>query len=142
SLLAMERGEVEGAAVNWTTVKTAKAQWLHDGTIKVILQDLTERGPELPDVPALGELGDDLEARQLMGLYASTGAIGRAIFAPPGLPPATTRTLRAGFAAMTRDAAFVADADKINAELRIGAGEEVQQAGTRTLNVPGSGRQR
>jgi tripartite-type tricarboxylate transporter receptor subunit TctC len=142
AMLAMERGEVEGAAVNWTTVKTAKAQWLHDRTVKVILQDLAERGPELADVPALGELGDTLEARQLTGLYASTGAIGRAFFAPPGLPAATTKTLRAGFAAMTRDPAFVADADKINAELRIGSGAEVQEAVARTLNVPESVLQR
>jgi tripartite-type tricarboxylate transporter receptor subunit TctC len=141
-MLAMERGEVEGAAVNWTTVKTAKARWLREGTIKVILQDLTERGPELADVPALGELGDNLEAKQLMGLYASTGAIGRAFFAPPGLPAAAAKTLRGGFAAMARDAGFIADADKINAELRIGSGEEVQQAVARTLNVPESVLQR
>src|SRR5499427_10196 len=97
SLLAMERGEVEGAAVNWTTVKTAKAQWLRDGLIKVILQDQVEREPELADVPALGELGDNPEAKQLLGLYASTGAIGRSFFAPPGTSPATTKALRDGF---------------------------------------------
>src|SRR5437588_1089510 len=107
SMLAMERGEVEGAVVNWTTVKTAKAQWLRDGTIKVILQDLAERGSELPDVPALGELGDNLEAKQLMGLYANTGAIGRSFFAPPGLSAPLTKVLREGFAAMARDAEFI-----------------------------------
>jgi len=142
SMLAMERGEVEGAAVNWTTVKTAKAQWLRDGTIKVILQDLAERGSELPDVPALGELGDNLEAKQLLGLYANTGAIGRSFFAPPGLPPATTKALRDGFAAMSRDSEFIADADKMNAELQIGSGEEIQRAVERTLNVPESVLQR
>src|SRR5262252_4354081 len=97
SLLAMERGEVEGATVNWTTVKTAKAQWLRDGLIKVILQDQVEREPELADVPALGELGDNPEAKQLLGLYASTGPIGRAFFAPPGTPATTIKTLRDGF---------------------------------------------
>jgi tripartite-type tricarboxylate transporter receptor subunit TctC len=142
SMLAMERGEVEGAAVNWTTVKTAKAQWLREGKIKVILQDLAERGPDLPDVPALGELGDNLEARQLVGLYASTGAIGRSFFAPPSLPPAIAKALRDGFAAMTRDSEFIADANKINAELQIGSGEEVQKAVEQTLNVPESVLQR
>ena len=142
SMLAMERGEVEGAVVNWTTVKTAKAQWLQEGKIKVILQDVAERGPDLPDVPALGELGDNLEARQLTGLYASTGAIGRSFFAPPGLPPANSKTLRDGFAAMSRDAEFIADANKINAELQVGSGEDVQAAVERTLNVPESVLQR
>jgi tripartite-type tricarboxylate transporter receptor subunit TctC len=142
SLLAMERGEVEGAAVNWTTVKIAKAQWLREGKVKVILQDLAERGPDLPDVPALGELGDNLEAKQLMGLYASTGAIGRSFFAPPSLPPAISKALRDGFAAMSADAEFIADANKINAELQIGSGEAVQKAVERTLNVPESVLQR
>src|SRR5436309_6948621 len=49
SMLAMERGEVEGAAVNWATVKTAKAQWLREKKAKVLLQDLTTRRPELHD---------------------------------------------------------------------------------------------
>jgi tripartite-type tricarboxylate transporter receptor subunit TctC len=117
-------------------VKTAKSPWLRDRLIKVILQDQVEREPELPDVPALGELGDSPEAKQLLGLYASTGAIGRAFFGPPGLAPPIVRTLRDGFAAMTRDPEFVADAGKINAELNIGSGEDVQRAVERTLNVP------
>jgi tripartite-type tricarboxylate transporter receptor subunit TctC len=136
SMLAMERGEVEGAVVNWTTVKTAKAQWLQEGKVKVILQVLTERGPDLPDVPALGELGDNLEAKQLLGLYAGTGAIGRSFFGPPGLPPAVIKTLRDGFAAMSKNPQFIADANQINAELQVGAGEEVQKAVERTLDVP------
>ena len=102
TMLAMERGEVEGAGVNWTKVKTAKAQWLREKKINVILQDLPTRGPDLQDVPALGELGDNAEAKQLLGLYANTGAIGRAFFAPPGLAPATAKVLRDGFIAMTR----------------------------------------
>src|ERR1700732_4119914 len=136
SMLAMERGEVEGAVVNWATVKTAKAQWLQEGRIRVILQDVAERGPDLPNVPALGELGDNLEAKQLLGLYAGTGAIGRSFFAPPGLPPAISKALRDGFAAMSKDPQFIADANQINAELQVGSGDAVQKAVERTLNVP------
>jgi tripartite-type tricarboxylate transporter receptor subunit TctC len=138
AMLAMERGEVEGAVVNWTTLKTAKAQWLRGGLIKVILQDQVEREPELPDVPALGELGDSAEAKQLAGLYAGTGAIGRSFFGPPGMPPAVTKALRDGFAAMIHDPEFIADAAKINVELNIGSGEDVQRAVERTLNLPES----
>ena len=92
--------------------------------------------------PALGELGDNLEAKQLLGLYAGTGAIGRSFFGPPGLPPAVMKALRDGFAAMSKDAAFIADANQINAELQIGSGEEVQKAVERTLTVPESVLQR
>jgi tripartite-type tricarboxylate transporter receptor subunit TctC len=136
AMLAMERGEVEGAVPNWATLKTTRASWLRDGKVKVILQDLTERGPELPDVPALGELGDTPEAKQLLGLYAGTGAIGRSFFAPPGLSPAVTKVLRDAFAAMSKDPEFIADARQINAELQTGSGEEVQKAVERSLDVP------
>jgi tripartite-type tricarboxylate transporter receptor subunit TctC len=142
SMLAMERGEVEGAAVNWATVKSAKGHWLREKKVKVILQDLPERGPELQDVPALGELGDNPEAKQLLGLYANTGAIGRSFFAPPSVPPAATKALRDGFAAMTRDPEFIADANKMDAEIQIGTGEEVLKAVEQTLNVPESVLQR
>ncbi len=124
------------AVPNWTTLKTARADWLREGKIKVILQDLNERGPELPDAPALGELGDTPEARQLLGLYGGTSAIGRAFFGPPGLSPAATKTLRDGFVAMCKDPAFLADAKQIDADLNVGSGEEVQKAVERTLNVP------
>jgi len=138
AMLAVERGEVESAVPNWTTMKTTRASWLRDGKAKVILQYLSERGPELPDVPALGELGDTPEAKQILGLYASTSAIGRAFFGPPGLSPAVTKTLRDAFAAMSRDPQFIADAQQVNAEIDIASGEDVQKAVERTLSVPES----
>jgi tripartite-type tricarboxylate transporter receptor subunit TctC len=139
TMLAMERGEVEGAGVNWSMVKSVKADWLRDKKITVILQDQPTRRPDLADVPALGELGDTMQARQLLGLYANTSVIGRAFFAPPGLAPATTETLRDGFMAMTNDPDFVADARKISAdELNVGRGDEVRAAVRQTLNVPPS----
>ncbi len=136
AMLAMERGEVDGAAVNWTTLKTTRAQWLRDKKIMVILQDLPAREPELADVPALGELGHTPEAKQLLGLYANTGAIGRALLAPPGLQPATAAMLRDGFVAMITDPEFLADAKQIGAELNVGTGNEVLEAVQHTLNVP------
>jgi tripartite-type tricarboxylate transporter receptor subunit TctC len=142
AMLAVERGEVESAVPNWATMKTTRASWLREGKAKVILQYLSERGAELPDVPALGELGDTPEAKQLLGLYANTGAIGRAFFAPPGLPPTVMKALREAFLAMSRDPGFTADAQQINADIDIGSGEDVQKAVDQTLNVPESVLQR
>ena len=136
ALLAMERGEVEGASANWTTIKVNKKELLAQGKLKVILQDLPTRLPELPDVPALGELGDTPEAKQLTGLYASVGAIGRSFFAPPGLPAATAEQMRNAFSAMMADPAFLADAQKSNLDVSPAAGTEVQASVTRTLAIP------
>jgi tripartite-type tricarboxylate transporter receptor subunit TctC len=136
ALLAMERGEVEGASANWTTIKVQKRDLLAQGKLKVILQDLPTRLPELQDVPALGELGDTPEARQLTGLYASVGAVGRSFFGPPGVPAATTDLLRQGFAQMLQDQAFRADAAKSMLELSPATGEELQASVAKTLAIP------
>ena len=136
ALLAMERGEVEGASANWTTIKVQKKELLAQGKLKVILQDLPTRLPELPDTPALGELGDTPEAKQLTGLYASVGAIGRSFFGPPGIPPATLELLRDGLAAMMQDAAFKADAEKSSLEVAPARGADLQAAVAKTLAIP------
>ena len=89
-------------------------------------------------MPALGELGDTTEGQAAdLGLYANTGPIGRARSSrPPGTPAATAKTLRDGFIAMTKDPEFIADANKINAELDIGTADEMLKAVQQTLNVP------
>ena len=138
AMLAMERGEVEGSSSNWLTVKFGKREWLRDKKVKVILQDLPARGPDLQDVPALGELGETPEAKQIFGLYASMGSIGRAFFAAPGVPPRNAKILRDGFAAMTKDPEFIAEAARLGGELDIASGEELQAAVEKTLDVPAS----
>ncbi len=138
ALLAMERGEVEGASSNWLTVKAGKRDWLRDGKIRVILQDLPARGPDLPDVPALGELGDTPEARQIFALYASMGSIGRSFFAAPGVPARNAKILRDAFVAMTRDPEFIAEAAKAGGDLDLATGEDLQASVDKTLDVPAS----
>ncbi len=142
ALLAMERGEVEGASANWATIKIQKKEWLVDKKVKIILQDLPTRGPDLQDVPALGELGDTPDDRQLTGLYASVGAIGRSMFGPPGVPAATVSALRDAFDAMNKDRDFIADATKANVETAPGSGADLQASVEKTLALPDYLRQR
>ena len=86
AMLAMERGEVEGASSSWAAVKVGKQAWLRERKIRIILQTTPERIAELPDAPSLGEIGDTPEDKQVFALYASGSAIGRSVIAPPGLP--------------------------------------------------------
>jgi tripartite-type tricarboxylate transporter receptor subunit TctC len=61
AMLAMERGEVEGASSSWAAVKVGKQAWLRERKIRIILQTTPERIAELPDAPSLGEIGDTPE---------------------------------------------------------------------------------
>ena len=47
-MLAMERGEVEGAGSSWAAVSVAKKDWLRDKKIRIILQTQPERHRTCP----------------------------------------------------------------------------------------------
>ena len=135
AMLAMERGEVEGASSSWAAVKVGKQAWLRERKIRIILQTTPERIAELPDAPSLGEIGDTPEDKQVFALYASGSAIGRSVIAPPGLPADRVKALRDAFQAMVKDPDFIADLQRTNVELEPLPGADVEQLVIRTINV-------
>src|SRR5262249_37402018 len=142
AMLAMERGEVDGASSSWAAVSVGKKEWLRDKKIRIILQTAPERVKELPDAPALPEIGTTVEAKQVYSLYASGSAIGRSLIGPPDIPPDRVKALRDAFNAMVADADFIADVRKLEVELDPLPGERVQELVVRTLNVPPAVRER
>jgi tripartite-type tricarboxylate transporter receptor subunit TctC len=142
AMLAMERGEVEGSSSSWAAVSVAKKEWLRDKKIRIILQTAPERIKDLPDSPALPEIGTTVEDKQVYQLYASGSAIGRSVIGPPDIPADRVKMLRDAFNAMVQDAEFIADIRKLNVELDPLPGERVQELIVSTLNVPQSVRER
>jgi tripartite-type tricarboxylate transporter receptor subunit TctC len=142
AMLAMERGEVEGASSSWAAVKVAKKAWLRDNKVTIILQTTPERSAELPQTPSLGDIGDTAEDQQVFALYAGGSAIGRSVLAPPAIPAERVKLLRDAFDAMTKDRDFLADLQKLDVELDPLPGEQVAQLVARTLNVPQAVRER
>jgi tripartite-type tricarboxylate transporter receptor subunit TctC len=142
AMLAMERGEVDGASSSWAAVKVGKQDWLRDKKIKIILQTTPERIPELPETPSLGELGTTAADRQVFALYASGSAIGRSLLAPPGIAAERVAALRAAFDGMVQDPDFIADVRKLDVELDPLPGAAVAQLVEKTLGVPAAVRER
>ena len=136
SMLAMERGEVEGAAGSWAAVRIGKKDWLAEKKIKIILQDVPERSPDLPDVPALGELGDKPADKQLLQLYASGGAIGRSFILPPGTPANVVKTMQDSFNAMVKDPEVIAEMQKASLDLEPLPAERQYSEVQKTLATP------
>jgi tripartite-type tricarboxylate transporter receptor subunit TctC len=142
AMLAMERGEVEGASSSWAAVKVGKQAWLREKRIRIILQTTPERVAEVPEAPSLGEIGDTPEDRQVFALYASGSAIGRSLLAPPGIPAERVQALRDAFRAMVKDPEFASDLQRMNVELEPLPGEAVAQLVARALAVPAAVRER
>jgi hypothetical protein len=49
--IAIERGEVQGRAITWTTLRGDHPDWLSEKKVDVIVQLALKRNPELPEFP-------------------------------------------------------------------------------------------
>lgn len=135
-MLAMEKGEVDGALTSWNTLRISKQDWIRDKKINLLVQYANQRDPDLPNVPAVVELGKTPQDKAVLAFYASGAAVGRSFVAPPGLSPARVKTLRTAFSAMITDPAFLAEIHKAKAEFSPASGEEVQKLIEGAANAP------
>ena len=92
----------------------------------MLVQGTVKRSKELPDVTAVGELGDTAEDRTMLQLYASTAEIGRSFIAPPGMPADRVAALRAAFDATVKDPEFIAEVKRAKVEYDPLPGAELQ----------------
>jgi tripartite-type tricarboxylate transporter receptor subunit TctC len=124
----MERGEVEGSGTPLESLSSYRANWVRDRRIKLLVQETATRDPEIPDVPAIVEMGTTEEARQILRFFASASEVGRSIVAPPSIAPETVNTLRRAFDAMFADPAFLDDIKRAGIVVKPMTGEGLQAA--------------
>jgi tripartite-type tricarboxylate transporter receptor subunit TctC len=137
TIIAMERGETQGRCTfSYSGLKTAKPDWLRDKKINILLQIALEKHADFPDVPLVYELVSKPEDRQLLDLMIGASAMARPFAAPPGLPAPIATALRRAFDATMKDPAFVAEAQKIQAEILPTTGEDVQKLVARLYATP------
>lgn len=127
-ILAMERGEVQGIGDwSWSSMKTARPDWLRDKKITLLMQAALHKDPELPDVPSALEFVKNDNDRKVMELYLTQKTVARPVMAPPGIPAERLAALRAGFIALAQDQEFIADAKKARLEVAPISGEAVDK---------------
>src|SRR5262249_35332630 len=134
---AMERGEVDiVGAYGLPGILVSHPGWVQRGEATILYQASVKRHRLLPNVPALPELGQSDEGRQVLHAAASTGDIGRSILTTPGVPPDRLAALRAAFQAMLHDPDFLAICEKRNLMIEGAAGEEIDETVRETLRLP------
>jgi tripartite-type tricarboxylate transporter receptor subunit TctC len=125
--LAIERGEVQGmGGLGWASVKAQTPHWIAEKKIRVLAQYGLARTPELADVPTMLELATSDADRQAMTMLFARTEYGRPYFLPPDVPAERVTALRRAFDATMRDAAFIAEAAKLQFDVDPLTGEEVQ----------------
>jgi tripartite-type tricarboxylate transporter receptor subunit TctC len=132
--LAMERGEVEARNNTWSSWKATKAAWLKENKIAIIAQ----AGPKAPDLdaPSIEDMTKSPEDRQLVELIMSGTQFGRPMTTNAGVPAERVAALRAAFAATMKDPEFLAEAAKLNFEVRPVLGEAMQRIVEKVLATP------
>jgi len=127
SMLAMERGEVEGHSTSLEVVRAVHPEWLPEKKITALVQYALKRHPDLPDVPMSWELGRNDEEKQILRIVANATEVGKMILSTPDTPADRVTALRRAFDATIQDPAFVAELKAQRVELGPMPGEELQK---------------
>lgn len=126
-MIAIERGELQGAVFGWTSWKSLRGNWLKSGWAVPIVQFGVEKEADLPNIPLAHEIARTPEARKVVAFMSSSGAIGRSYVMPPKAPDDRLAALRTAFDRMVKDPEFLADAGKRKAEVIPATGAWVQE---------------
>jgi tripartite-type tricarboxylate transporter receptor subunit TctC len=135
--LAMERGEVTGISLPWSSWSSIKPDWLREGKLRVLAQLGLEKDPSIPG-PFLLNLIRDTGSRAIVRLISTDIAIGRTYVAPPGLAPDRLNSLRRGYDAALRDSKLVADAKRLRIDVMPSSGEKIAELVAGMFQTPKS----
>jgi tripartite-type tricarboxylate transporter receptor subunit TctC len=134
--IAMERGEVNCiGGTTWSSVKATMRPMLDARKLNMLVQWGATKDPEISayanrDVPLIQELGQsDLDRRVLL-FIGSGAAFGRPLLAPPGIPRERVDILRQAFDRTMKDPEFLAEAARLNMDIKSLAGAELQKIAT------------
>ncbi len=141
TMLAMERGELDGTSTGWGGLKSSRGDWVRE-KINMIVQMGTVRHPDLPDVPSWVDVARTPDDKKLLGMFGINADVGKSILAPPGMAPERVGLLRSAFAAMLKDREFLANVESAHMDFAPMEGEELQKIVVDAVTVPDALRER
>jgi len=135
-ILAIDRGEVDGVCESYDSAYSKRPDWFDKRVVNVLFQAGAEPNPEVKNAPFLLDLVKNPEHKQALEfLYAGQG-IGRPFIAPPDMPPAVTKVVRAAFAATMKDPDFIAEAAKMKLDVHPEDGTKLEALIRRIYATP------
>jgi tripartite-type tricarboxylate transporter receptor subunit TctC len=125
--IAIERSEIQGRAITWTTLRGDHPDWLNEKKVNVIVQLALKRNPDLPEVPSAMEYIKDEKDRRLYQLLFAALEAGRPFAIAKGTPPDRVVALRKAFAELSQDGEFLSELQQRGGSVEYMPGEEVEQ---------------
>lgn len=105
--LAIQRGEVHGRAITYTTLRGDHPTWIRDKQINILVQLAATPSPDLPNVPSIMEFAKDPATRALFEFVFAPLDAGRPFAAPLDVPAPRLAALQKAFTDTANDPAFI-----------------------------------
>jgi len=125
-LLDIERGALDGRAQGIGSLMVTRKEWIKSGYIKMLATSKKKRDPRIPEIAAMEEIAPAGSKGLLNALYAGQN-LARSVVLPPGVPADRVKIWRDSFAAMTKDEAFLKEAEKLSLEVELIRGEDMNR---------------
>ncbi|MBM3607002.1 MAG: hypothetical protein FJX29_00905, partial [Alphaproteobacteria bacterium] len=134
-MIAMERGELDSSGMSLANAVTIHGDKLKRGELVPVLAIAAQRLADYPNLPVMTEFGNAAE-KTLMGIYVSSGHIGRGLAFPPGVPAPLVAVMREAFEKMVKDPEFLAETKKTNTPVAPMSGQAVADYINQMLATP------
>jgi tripartite-type tricarboxylate transporter receptor subunit TctC len=109
--LAVERGELDGGCLTWSSLPPS---WSQDNKIAPILKFSSATAPDLPlDLPNAVDVADTDKSRQIITMLSAAGELGKPFVAQSSVPDEIVAILRKAFDDTMQDEKYLADAASI-----------------------------
>jgi tripartite-type tricarboxylate transporter receptor subunit TctC len=126
SMLAVERGEVDGRCTTLSSVRTSQPRWIADKLVRGLVAVSNIRDVAFPDTPRAVDLLKSDSDRRALQFFQAPDEIQNPLFTPPDTPDEILQVYRRAFEETMKDRAYLADAEKRSQSLSPRPGEEVQ----------------
>ena len=127
-MLALLRGEVDGAYVGLSSLTGAYGEALASGELIPVMQlARSTPHPNFPTIPMSQDSVLEPENKTLLSFVESIFKLALPVSGPPGLPTDRLAALRAGFVKATSDPAYLDEAAKVGIDASALDGEEVRR---------------
>jgi tripartite-type tricarboxylate transporter receptor subunit TctC len=135
-LMAMERGEIDGADFTWGSLRAMRPDFMTKKLVNFIVQIGLAKESALSDIPLMSELAKTPDEKSVSDYITKSVTVGRPVATTPGVPPERVALLRRAFDAAVRDPGYLHEAETQNLELKPMSGQDLQQLVRDLLSAP------
>jgi tripartite-type tricarboxylate transporter receptor subunit TctC len=135
--IAIERGELHGRANTWDGWPGAHPEWIRDKKLVHLVQLGPRKLPDIGDeVPLFRDIVPAGEQRQIVDFVGAQLAMGRGVYAPPGIPKDRLEALRTALLATMKDPGYIAQIAKLRLDSKTWqTGEAVERVINEAFSV-------